>query len=150
MEIIIKGGDPTAWYSSHVGFKYKILAKPNGTDYYLVDKPNHGMLMVNKNDCEEVLFCDILKEHMLAQYPKTFDDAFKPDAHYDNTHGSLYKFAEDHGLNAYEFEVIKRVVRCRKKGEFISDIEKTIRVLSIYLDEQGENYVGQVEKLNGL
>jgi hypothetical protein len=101
MEIIIKGGSPTAWYSSH--------------------------------DCEEVLFCDEVKKH---------------DAHYENKNGSLYKFAEDHGLNAYEFEVIKRIVRCRKKGEFISDIDKTIRVLNIYLDEQKENYVGQVEKLN--
>ena len=124
-----------AWYSSHVGFKYKILAKPNGTDYYLVDKPNHGMLMVNKNDCEEVLFCDEANEHMLAQHPKTFDDAFKPDAHYDNTHGSLYKFAEDHGLNAYEFDLIKRVVRCRKKGQFKEDLEKTKRVIDLYLEE---------------
>jgi hypothetical protein len=126
MEIIIKGGDPTAWYSSHVGFKYKILAKPNGTDYYLVDKPNHGMLMVNKNDCEEVLFCDEVKKH---------------DAHYENNNGSLYKFAEDHGLNSYEFDIIKRITRCRKKGQFKEDLEKTKRVIDIYLEEHvtGDN-----------
>jgi len=70
------------------------------------------------------------------------------DKHYDNSNGSLYLFAENHGLNAWEFEVIKRIVRCRKKGEFISDIEKTIRVLNIYLDEQKEKYAGQVERLN--
>ena len=29
---------------------------------------------------------------------------------------SLYKFAEDWGLNAYEFDIIKRIVRCRHKG----------------------------------
>lgn len=68
--------------------------------------------------------------------------------HYDNTNGSLYLFAEQHGLNAWEFEVIKRTVRCRKKGEFISDIEKTIEVLKLYLKEQGHKYDGQVEKLN--
>ncbi len=72
----------------------------------------------------------------------------KVDSHYNNSNGSLYKFAEDHGLNAYEFEVIKRIVRCRKKGEFISDIEKTKRVLDIYLKEQGEKYEGQLELLN--
>jgi hypothetical protein len=70
------------------------------------------------------------------------------DKHYDNSNGSLYLFAENQGLNAWEFEVIKRIVRCRKKGEFISDIEKTIRVLNIYLDEQKEKYAGQVERLN--
>jgi hypothetical protein len=70
------------------------------------------------------------------------------DKHYDNSNGSLYKFAEDHGLNAYEFDCIKRIVRCRKKGQFTSDIEKTIRVLNLYLEEQGDKYKGQYEQLN--
>jgi hypothetical protein len=76
------------------------------------------------------------------------DGSMSADSHYNNSNGSLYKFAEDHGLNAYEFEVIKRIVRCRKKGEFISDIEKTKRVLDIYLKEQGEKYEGQIEITN--
>jgi hypothetical protein len=88
MEIIIKGGNPTIWYSSH--------------------------------DCEEVLFCDEVKNH---------------DAHYENKNGSLYKFAEDHGLNAYEFDIIKRITRCRKKGQFKEDLEKTKRVIDLYLEE---------------
>jgi hypothetical protein len=70
------------------------------------------------------------------------------NSHYDNSNGSLYLFAEQQKLNAWEFEVIKRTVRCRKKGEFISDIEKTIKVLEIYLKEQGEKYEGQIEKIN--
>lgn len=57
-----------------------------------------------------------------------------PD-HYDNTNGSLYKFAEDHKLNAWEFDAIKRIVRCRKKGNFIEDIDKTIAVLELYKNE---------------
>jgi hypothetical protein len=69
------------------------------------------------------------------------------DKHYDNQNGSLYLFAEQQGLNAYEFEVVKRIVRCRRKGEFISDIEKTKRVLDIYFKEQGSKYIGQEEKL---
>lgn len=68
--------------------------------------------------------------------------------HYDNTNGSLYKFSEDNNLNSYEFEVIKRIVRCRKKGEWITDIEKTIEVLEIYKKEQGEKYKNQIEILN--
>ena len=57
------------------------------------------------------------------------------DKHYDNTNGSLYKFAELHGLNAWEFDIIKRVVRCRKKGHFKDDLEKTKRVIDLYLKE---------------
>ena len=55
--------------------------------------------------------------------------------HYNNENGSLYKFAEDHGLNAWEFDVIKRIVRCRKKGNFLEDIDKTIFVLELYKKE---------------
>jgi len=55
--------------------------------------------------------------------------------HYNNEKGSLYKFAEDHGLNAWEFDAIKRIVRCRKKGNFIEDIDKTIFVLELYKKE---------------
>lgn len=69
-------------------------------------------------------------------------------SHYDNSKGSLYQFAEDHQLNAWEFEVCKRIVRCRKKGEWLSDIDKTIKVLELYKKEQGHLYEGQTEKLN--
>lgn len=58
-----------------------------------------------------------------------------PDAHYNNTSGSLYKFAEDHGLNAWEFDIVKRIARCRKKGQFTDDLEKTKRVIDLYLKE---------------
>lgn len=57
------------------------------------------------------------------------------DSHYNNSNGSLYKFAEDHGLNAWEFDLVKRIVRCRKKGQFIEDLEKTKRVIDLYLKE---------------
>lgn len=72
----------------------------------------------------------------------------KAPAHYDNSNGSLYKFCEDHRLNAYEFEVIKRIVRCRKKGEWASDIDKTINVLELYKKEQCEFYKNQIEPIN--
>jgi hypothetical protein len=68
--------------------------------------------------------------------------------HYDNSKGSIYKFCDDQDLNSYEFEVVKRIVRCRKKGEFLTDIKKTIDVLNIYLKEQGHNFQGQNEILN--
>lgn len=58
----------------------------------------------------------------------------KPN-HYNNEKGSLYKFAEDHNLNAWEFDAIKRIVRSRKKGNFLEDIDKTIFVLDLYKKE---------------
>jgi len=68
--------------------------------------------------------------------------------HYNNSNGSIYKFCIDNELNTYEFEIIKRISRCRKKGEFISDIQKTISVLELYLKEQGENFKDEIEILN--
>lgn len=56
-------------------------------------------------------------------------------SHYDNTNGSLYLFAKQQELNAWEFDIIKRIVRCRKKGQFESDLKKTIDVINLYLKE---------------
>jgi hypothetical protein len=54
---------------------------------------------------------------------------------------SLYKFAEEWGLNAYEFDIIKRIVRCRHKGSFQQDLEKTKDLIDIYLKEKLPNYL---------
>jgi len=51
---------------------------------------------------------------------------------------SLYKFANDWGLNTYEFDILKRVVRCRHKGNFVEDLEKTKDLIDIYLKEYGK------------
>lgn len=53
---------------------------------------------------------------------------------------SLYKFAEDWDLNAYEFDIIKRVVRCRHKGTFTKDLTKTQDLIDIYIQEQQHEY----------
>ena len=57
------------------------------------------------------------------------------DQHYNNDKGSLYLFAQQHDLNAWEFDILKRIVRCRKKGQFKEDLEKTKRVIDLYLKE---------------
>lgn len=59
----------------------------------------------------------------------------KAPEHYDNSKGSLYKFAEDQKMNAYEFDIIKRVMRCRKKGNFVEDLEKTKFLIDLYIEE---------------
>ena len=57
------------------------------------------------------------------------------EKHYDNSKGSLYKFAEDQNLNAWEFDLVKRIVRSRKKGNFKQDLEKTKFLIDLYLEE---------------
>jgi len=59
--------------------------------------------------------------------------------HYDNSKGSLYNFSEEKQLNSYEFDIIKRVIRCRKKGNFKEDLEKTKFLIDLYLKEFNEN-----------
>ena len=54
---------------------------------------------------------------------------------------SLYKFAEEWSLNSYEFDIIKRIVRCRHKGKFAEDLQKTKDTIDIYLDEQRRYYL---------
>lgn len=56
-------------------------------------------------------------------------------SHYKGNN-SLYKFAEDWQLNSYEFDIIKRIVRCRHKGNFQQDLFKTKDLIDIYLREQ--------------
>ena len=53
---------------------------------------------------------------------------------------SLYKFAEEWQLNSYEFDIVKRIVRCRHKGSFSEDLKKTKDLINIYLEEQQDAY----------
>jgi len=55
--------------------------------------------------------------------------------YYDNTNGSLYKIAEQRGWNFYQSDCVKRIDRCLKKGNFKQDIEKTIALLNLWLEE---------------
>jgi hypothetical protein len=60
--------------------------------------------------------------------------------YYNNSKGSLYKFCDEHELNSYEFDIIKRVMRCRKKGLFLEDLEKTKFAIDLYIKEQLEKH----------
>ena len=66
---------------------------------------------------------------------KTAEDLPNIKQYYDNSKGSIYKFCNDQGLNAWEFDLIKRIVRCRKKGQFKEDLDKTKILIDLYLNE---------------
>ena len=55
--------------------------------------------------------------------------------HYDNRICSLYKIAKQRGWNAYQFDIVKRIDRAEKKGQFIEDLEKTKLVIDIWIKE---------------
>jgi hypothetical protein len=111
MEITIMNGPVMHWYEKKVGQKFEVVGDDPEHEAHLVLDDKGKERFVYKRDCDP--------------------------AYYDNSKGSLYKFAEDHGLNAYEFDICKRIVRCRKKGQFNSDLDKTIHLISLYKKEMG-------------
>ena len=66
------------------------------------------------------------------------EDQLNTPKHYDNTKGTLYKVAEERKWNSYVFDAVKRLERAEKKGEFDSDIDKTINLLLLYKKERNE------------
>ena len=62
----------------------------------------------------------------------------KTPEYYNNEHGSLYKIAQERGWNAYQFDIVKRIDRATKKGEFIKDLEKTKTVIDLWVKETAD------------
>jgi hypothetical protein len=59
--------------------------------------------------------------------------------HYNNDRGSLYKVAKERGWNPYLFDIVKRLERSEKKGEFTNDLNKSKFVIELWLDESKLN-----------
>jgi hypothetical protein len=74
-----------------------------------------GLIMVSNDDKESV-------------------DSEKPK-HYNNDNGSLYKVAKERGWNPYLFDIVKRLERSEKKGEFKTDLIKSKFVIDLWLKE---------------
>jgi hypothetical protein len=55
--------------------------------------------------------------------------------HYNNSKGTLYKVAEERGWNSYLFDIVKRLERANKKGEFENDLNKSKLVIDLWLQE---------------
>jgi hypothetical protein len=55
--------------------------------------------------------------------------------HYNNENGTLYSIAEQRGWNTYLFDIVKRLERAEKKGEFTQDLEKSIAVIQLWQKE---------------
>lgn len=59
----------------------------------------------------------------------------KTPNHYDNRLCTLYKISEARSWNNYLFDIVKRLERAGKKGEFIKDLEKSKDVIDLWLEE---------------
>ena len=92
------------------------------------------VVSVYSNDWQEVSEEEYLKQEGLQPNEST---NIKP---YYKGKSSLYLFAEEYGLNSWEFDIIKRVIRCRHKGSWLEDLEKTKGVIDIYIKECKEEY----------
>tara|TARA_R110000764_G_scaffold197452_1_gene282604 strand:- start:299 stop:490 length:192 start_codon:yes stop_codon:yes gene_type:complete len=55
--------------------------------------------------------------------------------HYNNKNGTLYKVAKQRGWNPYLFDIVKRLERADKKGEFVLDLNKSKLVIDLWLSE---------------
>ena len=66
---------------------------------------------------------------------RLIEDQLNTPKHYDNTKGTLYKVAQERGWNTYLFDIVKRLERAEKKGEFNQDLEKSINVIKLWLNE---------------
>tara|TARA_R110001606_G_scaffold216440_1_gene364378 strand:+ start:344 stop:640 length:297 start_codon:yes stop_codon:yes gene_type:complete len=55
--------------------------------------------------------------------------------HYNNDNGTLYKIAEQRGWSSYLFDIVKRLERSEKKGEFTKDLQKSKLVIDLWLSE---------------
>ena len=75
--------------------------------------------------------------------------------YYNNDNGSLYKVGDTRGWNSWEQDIIKRIERCRNKGEFLKDLNKSKFLIDLYIKEYTEkdptnqtNILDQIEELN--
>ena len=58
--------------------------------------------------------------------------------HYDNSKGTLYKVAMERGWNPYLFDIVKRLERSEKKGDFKEDLRKSKVVIDLW-EKESEN-----------
>ena len=123
------------------GYYYKHLFDIDKENYFKVvakvklDRITKSREYEVKEELETTYFLTD-DECFSCNYAKEFFDKVKETpSHYDNENGSLYLFAEQQKLNSWEFDIIKRIVRSRKKGNFIEDLQKTKVVIDLYLKE---------------
>lgn len=123
------------------GFKFK----SNSENSYasMMDKHIGEVGEINYIDSDRILikFKDFSWYYPLEEAKKhlVVEDEINTPSHYDNSKGTLYKVAQERGWNTYLFDIVKRLERAEKKGEFESDLKKSIAVIELWLKESKLN-----------
>ena len=90
----------------------------------------NAIIMAQKN-------INLTMYNLIKSKMKYLDETIETPKHYDNSKGTLYKVATERNWNPYLFDVVKRLERAEKKGEFKTDLEKSINVIKLWLKEYG-------------
>lgn len=107
------------------GEVYTVKQDPDSDNYYIVYDENK----------KEIGFWLKTRFEDVDELSTPVQELSTP-AHYDNSNGTLYKVAQERGWNPYLFDIVKRLERAEKKGEFKTDLEKSINVIKLWLKER--------------
>ena len=119
------------WLEDYINYeKRKCFIK--GKKYAFEIIGNAFFIKKNENGIPHELDIDDIKAHF---EPIDKQKEIETPKHYDNSKGSIYQFCENQNLNSYEFDIIKRVVRSRKKGNFKEKKKKTKHLIDLYIKE---------------
>ena len=109
--------------------------------FNIVDISGEGEYFYNTNKTE-VRWCKndrgyvlLLSKGYQAEILE-YKESLNTPKHYDNTNGTLYKISDQRGWNSYLFDIVKRLERAEKKGEFTQDLEKSINVIKLWQNER--------------
>ncbi|HFI4796550.1 TPA: hypothetical protein ACGQK4_002269 [Elizabethkingia anophelis] len=126
-----------------------ILLKLKSLDINIHERYLDNINEFDTNTCFYPIHKLVLNKEMLPLQTKIynienlFDFSYEsPQPHYDNSNGSLYKLATELNLNHWEFDILKRLVRCRKKGQFKQDLQKIKDTIDIYINEYDDERNG--------
>lgn len=91
----------------------------------------------NNTDNEIMLYSNTSEKYAeIIEYKEPIKET--PE-HYDNSTCTLYKIAEVRNWNPYLFDIVKRLERSEKKGEFESDLNKSKVVIDLWLSEKDKD-----------
>ena len=115
----------------YINFDGNLCFKKNSI-YFFTSENDVYLTKKNHGGYSHELDIDDIKAHF-EQIDKQKE--METPKHYDNSKGTLYKVATERGWNPYLFDTVKRLERAEKKGEFKTDLEKSINVIKLWLKE---------------
>ena len=118
----------------YINFDGNLCFKKNSI-YFFTSENDVYLTKKNHGGYSHELDIDDIKAHF---EPIDKQKEIETPKHYDNSKGTLYKVATERGWNPYLFDIVKRLERAEKKGEFKSDLEKSINVIKLWLKEYEE------------